>query len=67
MIFYENTHWFFMKFYDSFNEISRNFMTLIVSQKSKTRRRAKLTYNYKTINPHLLFMISLDITLILRL
>ena len=27
---------FFMKFYDSFYEILRNFMTLIVSQKQNT-------------------------------
>ena len=36
MIFYENIHCFFTKYYDTFYEISRNFMTPIVSQKQNT-------------------------------
>ena len=37
MIFYENIHWLFMKFYDSFYETLQNFVTLIVSQKKNTQ------------------------------
>ena len=37
MIFYETLHCFFMKFYDKFNEILLNFMTLIASQKQNTQ------------------------------
>ena len=36
MIFDENIHWFFMKFYDSFYGILWNFMALIVSEKQNT-------------------------------
>ena len=36
MIFHENIHCFLIKFVDSFYEVLRNFMTLIVSQKQNT-------------------------------
>ena len=44
--FIKNIHFFFMKFYDSFYKILRNFMTLIVSQQQNTE--ACKTDNYVT-------------------
>ena len=65
MIFYENIHCFLMKFFDSFYEILRNFMTLMVSQKQNTGT-CKID-NYITKKQRLLFIIALDIRLKLKL
>ena len=57
-----------MKFYDSFYEILRNFMTLIVSQKQNTEIKANMTIIQLQNNKSTFIVYYfIDIRLILRL